>query len=46
MFKDEGIQSADIKTLAEIRKNMSESTKGSPKFMDQGSGLFSFRDRD
>lgn len=28
MFKDEGIQTNDIKTLSEIRKNMGESNKG------------------
>lgn len=27
MFKDEGIQASDVKTLAEVRKNLSDSRK-------------------
>jgi hypothetical protein len=46
MFKDEGIQSADVKMLAEIRKNMSEAKKGSTGFLSAGNELYGFRDKD
>jgi hypothetical protein len=46
-FKDEGIQSADIKTLSEIRKNLS-SLKNDQNFLDTARSLQSMSggDRD
>lgn len=46
MFKDEGIQSADVKMLAEIRKNMTDAKKGSSGFLDAGDSLYRFKDKE
>lgn len=45
-FKDEGIQSNDIKTLAEIRKNLADAGGKGTSFMDRASKLHSFSDKD
>ena len=44
-FKDEGIQSADVKTLSEIRKNMA-SLKKDNDFLETASRLQSMSDQD
>ena len=47
VFKDEGIQANDIKTLTDIRKNMSTSTTSARKgFFEGGTSLRGFHDKD
>lgn len=47
VFKDEGIQATDIKTLADIRKALSAShTSAAKGFLERGTGLRSFHDKD
>lgn len=46
MFKDEGIQPNDVKTMSEIRKNMSDAKKGQGGFLDLAKSMHAFKSDD